>query len=188
VAEIEAAFQHWWNTGNVREDWRSWTNLYTPDADYVEHFWGTMHGRDEIGIFIHSVMQGVPEMYTVLEWYIVGQDRVALYVQNRRDNPSSEGPPYFDFAQMTSLFYAGDGLWSREEAFWSLRGARASSAAYDEAARRSGATPKQRMTRKHRGDGPSWTRADKAYVPSWVGGDIPPVRRPSELRALLAAR
>ena len=186
--EIQEALELWWNTGNVQEDWGAWANLYTADAEYVEHFWGTMHGPEEINIFVQSVMQGVPEMYTVLEWYIIGDDRVALYVENRRDNPDSEGPAYFDFPQMTGLWYAGDGLWSREEAFWSVSAARVASAAYDKAVERSGATPEQRMTRKHFGNGPTWTQPDRVSVPSWVGGDIPPVRRPSELRALLNAR
>jgi hypothetical protein len=60
--EVDEAFQHWWNVGNIQEDWLSWTELFTPDAVYAEHFWGTFVGRDQIRVFIESVMKGVPQM------------------------------------------------------------------------------------------------------------------------------
>jgi hypothetical protein len=185
--EVDEAFQHWWNVGNIQEDWLSWTELFTPDAVYVEHFWGTFVGRDQIRVFIESVMKGVPEMYTVLEWYVVGPDRVCYYLQNRRDNPGTEGPAYFDFPELSTLWYAGGGQWSKEEAFWSVNGARTSSVMFDDAVRRAGPGTGGRPTRSHWPDGPAWARTDASPLPSWDRDDVVPVRRPSELRAVMAA-
>ena len=40
-------------------------------------------------------------------------------MQNRRDNPEPGAPP-IDFPGITVLQYAGDGMFSLEEDFWSL--------------------------------------------------------------------
>ena len=29
-------------------DWVGWANMFTEDCNYVERFWGTMHGRTEV--------------------------------------------------------------------------------------------------------------------------------------------
>src|SRR4051812_37863761 len=95
-AEVEAQFAHLYRTGCVIEDWVGWANLFTEDCNYVERFWGTMHSRTEVLAWIDRVMKGVPEIYTVLEWYAIDDDKVIWYLQNRRDNPDPDGPPYFD--------------------------------------------------------------------------------------------
>ena len=45
-AELEQSFRRYWQTGAVGEDWDAWSNLFTPDALYVEHMLGTRHGRE----------------------------------------------------------------------------------------------------------------------------------------------
>ncbi len=65
-------------------------------------------------------MEEYGEIYTAYEWHMVDDDgRVVVYMQNRRDNPEPGAPP-IDFPGMTVLQYAGDGMFSLEEDFWSL--------------------------------------------------------------------
>ena len=60
------------------------------------------------------------EIYTAYEWHMIGDDgRVVVYMQNRRDNPEPGTPP-IDFPGLTVLQYAGNGMFSLEEDFWSL--------------------------------------------------------------------
>ena len=109
-SEVEDAFAALWKIGPVDEDWHGWTARFRPDVTYYDHFWGWFHGHDEVLLWIDAVMKGVPEVYTVLEWYRIDDDVVSFYCQNRRDNPDAEGPPYFDFPSLSYVRYAGDGV------------------------------------------------------------------------------
>ncbi len=187
-AEIEGAFRHWWQVGNIAEDFAAWAGLFTPDAEYVEHYWGTFHGSAEIRVFVQSVMKSMPQVYSVLEWYVVGDDKVCFYVQNRTDNPDPDGPPYFDVPQISTIWYAGDGLWRREEAFWSLSVARSTKDQLAAAVAKTGRTGLELMTRNHWPSTPDWARADHPPKPSWLDrDDVPTVSRPSDVRALIDA-
>jgi hypothetical protein len=185
--EVEAAFEHWWKVGNVLEDWAAWTQLFVPAVYYHDYFWGPLHGRDEVDAWIHAVMKGVPEVYGVYDWHIVEGDTVVFRLNNRRDNPDTEGPPYFDFPGLSVLRYAGDGLWASEEDYWDRGGAKQTSIEYAAACERAGATqPLDRMTRRHWGDGPEWARTDRAPSPSWLDRpEVVGITRPRELAALL---
>jgi hypothetical protein len=187
--EIEAAFQHWWEVGNAREDWAAWTRLFVPDVHYHDYFWGPLHGRDEVDLWIHAVMKGVPEIYGVYDWHIVEGDTVVFRVINRRDNPDTDGPPHFDFPGLSVLKYAGDGRWASEEDYWDRDGARRTSVEYAAACERAGVTdPLARMTRAHwPEDAPPWARASDPPSPSWLTRtDLAGITRPSELATLLA--
>ncbi len=186
--EVEGALARWWKTGNVDEDWAAWTQLFVPDVFYHDYFWGPLHGREEVDLWIHAVMKGVPEIYTVYDWHTVDGDVVVFRCQNRRDNPDAEGPPYFDFPGLSVIRYAGDGLWASEEDYWDRDGARRTSVEYAAACERAGVSePLQRMTRRHWPDTPEWARTDRAPSPSWLARDgLDGITRPSELRALLA--
>ena len=161
-------------------------------ACYTEHFWGTMRGRDEVRTWIDPVMAGVPEIYTVLEWYAIDGEKVVWSLQNRRDNPDPDGPPYFDFPGLSVAWYAGDGRWAGEEDYWDVKGARSTAQAYAASCAKTGIGWDERLTRKHWGDGPEWARTDASPAPSWLGRtDVIPITKPAELRALiprLAAR
>jgi len=184
--EVEAAFAHFYKLGCVDEDWTGWADLFTDDCAYVEHFWGTMRGRDEVRTWIDPVMAGVPEIYTVLEWYAIDGDKVVWSLQNRRDNPDPDGPPYFDFPGLSVAWYAGDGRWAGEEDYWDVKGARTTAQAYAAACAKTGIGWDERLTRKHWGDGPDWARTDASPAPSWLGRtDITPITKPAELRALI---
>jgi hypothetical protein len=185
--EVEDAFVRAWEVGCVGEDWVAWTEGFTADVEYFDHFWGWFHGRDEVRVWIEPVMKGVPEIYTVLEWYRIDNEVVTFYVQNRRDNPDAEGPEYFDFPGLSILVYAGGGLFSSEEDYWDVGGARRTSIAYAAACDRAGITdPMDRLTRRFWPDGPTWARTDTPPKPSWVGrDDIPAVTKPREIYELL---
>ena len=184
--ELEEAFHHWWKVGNVNEDWDGWADLFTEDCTYTEHFWGVLHGREEVRAWIEPVMKGVPEIYGVLDWYVLGEDRVVFSIHNRRDNPDSNGPPYFDFPGLSVIWYAGGGLWSAEEDYWAVNLARSTSEAYAEACRRANATFEDRLSRKHWPDGPAWARTDNPPQPSWLERpDITGITKPRELAAII---
>jgi len=186
-SEVEDAVAQWWQVGNVNEDWEAWTELFVPDVFYVDYFWGPLHGRAEVDLWIHAVMKGVPEIYTVLDWYTIDDDVVVFHCQNRRDNPDAEGPAYWDFPGLSVIRYAGDGRWASEEDYWDRTGARTTSTEYVAACQRAGVTdPLDRMTRKHWPVGPSWARTDEPPHPSWLHRDeIPGITRPSALSGLL---
>lgn len=187
-SEVEEAFAHFYELGCVIEDWAGWADLFTDDAVYTEHFWGTMHGRKEIRAWIDPVMAGVPEIYTVLDWYMIDGDKVVWSMQNRRDNPDPEGPPYFDFPGLSVAEYAGDGRWRSEEDYWDLRGARSTAAAYAEASAAVQPDLATKMSRRFWPAGPSWARLDATAAPSWLDRpSITPITKPAELRAILAA-
>ena len=186
-SEVEQAFAHFYRVGPVEEDWSAWARLFTDDCRYVEHFWGTMRGNREVEAWIHPVMAGVPEIYTVLDWYAIDGDKVIWSMQNRRDNPDPVGPPYFDFAGLSVAIYAGDGRWALEEDYWDVRGARETAQAYADAVKRTGATLEQRLTRKYWPAGPAWARLDGPPKPGWLGmRDVQPITKPRELREILA--
>ena len=69
--------------------------------------------------WIKPTMEEYGEIYTAYEWHMIDGDRVVVYMQNRRDNPEPGAPP-IDFPGVTVLEYAGDGMFSLEEDFWSL--------------------------------------------------------------------
>ena len=107
--EVEAAFAHYFELGPVREDWEAWVELMVDDVFYLDHWWGPLSGKDEVKVWIAASMGGVPEIYTVLDWYTIENEKVVFHMQNRRDNPDPDGPPYFDFAGLSVATYAGDG-------------------------------------------------------------------------------
>jgi hypothetical protein len=188
-SEVEEAFGHQYAVGAVGEDWQAWTKLFIPDLYYEDYFWGPLHTREELELWIHAVMKGVPEIYTVLNWYAIDDDKVTFHMENRRDNPDpDEGPPYFDFTGISVLWYAGDGLWAREEDLWDRTGARNTSIEYVAACERAGAdTPESRMTRNHWPDGPDFAKTDAEPEPSWLEHpEVPAIQSARKWKELLA--
>ena len=157
LGEVETAFRTYWQTGAVGEDWNAWADLFTQDAEYVEHVLGNMHGRDEIKRWIVKIMNDFPELYTFYEWHMIEGDRVVVYMQNRRDHPDPSQPP-IDFPGITVLNYAGDGKWSLEEDYWAFSLATRASKDYAEACAQCDPDHPQKRTRNNWPDGPAWTR------------------------------
>ena len=120
--EVAAAFRGCWTTGSLDEDWQRWPDHLTEDVLYVERFFGTMHGRDAVRAWITSLMAQRADVHAVLEWWLVKERRVVLSMQNRYYSPDP-AEPHLDFAGLTVLEYAGDGLFGYEEDYWDLAGA-----------------------------------------------------------------
>ena len=161
--EIEQAFQKYWRTGAVNEDWNGFAEMFTEDATYIEHVLGTRHGREEVRAWIVDIMEKYCEIYTAYEWHTVDEegDRVIVYMQNRRDHPSGTGT--IDFPGVTIVHYAGDGLFDYEEDYWSVPGAQKSTQEYADACEKFDPDFKNQRTRLHWGEGPAWTRGASSY-------------------------
>jgi limonene-1,2-epoxide hydrolase len=174
--EVEEAFRHYFLTGIVNEDWVAWSQLFTDDAVYKDHFWGTFHGPSEVEAFLEGTMSAVPQVYSKLLWYAIDGDRVVYELINQADSPVPGQEP-IGFNSLQHLHYAGNGKWSREEDWWVL---------YDMvrfrngwvAALAEGGDPDyaQKMSRADWGD-IDWARPEPGHhaKPSWVGKGIPPI-------------
>ena len=116
--EVEEAFRKYWRVGAVEERWADWTDCFTEDVHYVERVYGEMHGRAAVRDWITMLMVHNPHVHAVLNWYMIEGDRVVVHMLNRYENPSGGVP--LDFPGVTILGYAGNGLFSDEEDWWSL--------------------------------------------------------------------
>jgi hypothetical protein len=101
-------------TGN----WGPWVNLFTDDAEYVEHLYGRMHGRAAIGAWITKTMStypgnAMPEF--PIGWSVIDEERgwIVCQVFNRMADPGDGS--IHEAYNVTILKYAGDGRWSYEE-------------------------------------------------------------------------
>ena len=72
--EIERAFQHYWQTGAVDEDWEGFADNFAPDVLYVEHVLGTMKGRERVRDWILPIMEEYCELYTAYEWHTIDEE------------------------------------------------------------------------------------------------------------------
>jgi hypothetical protein len=175
--EVEQSFQHYFKTGIVNEDWVAWSKLFTDDASYHDHFWGTFHGPAEIEQFLEGTMSGAPQVYSAYHWHVIDGNRVVYQIVNQADNPV-EGAPPIGFKSLQVITYAGNGTFSSEEDWWVL---------YDmvrfrnqwNAAVEAGGDPDValRLSRRHWGDVPHWARPDEGHEtrPSWVGKGVTPI-------------
>ena len=130
----------------------------------------------------------MPEIYTVLEWYTIDDEKVVWALQNRRDNPDPDGPPYFDFAGLSVAWYAGRRPVAGEEDYWDVKGARPHRRGLRRGVPQEGITePLDRLTPQvlagvRPGLGPL-RRSPAALVAR--PHDIRPITKPRELRELL---
>jgi predicted SnoaL-like aldol condensation-catalyzing enzyme len=114
--EVEAEFNKYVQRGVdavASNDWATWAEQFTDDADYYEHHFGKMHGRDAIREWIVSVMQPYPGMEFPVEWYMIDGNRVVMRCPNVFPDPKT-GERH-SFPVLCVLHYAGDGRWSYEE-------------------------------------------------------------------------
>lgn len=120
-AELEGAFEDYQAAARAAAttgDWTPWSDRFTDDADYVEHVYGTMKGRQAIHSWISKTMSDYPASAMnafPIEWYVIDEDRgwVVCQVWNRMADPG-DGSTHQAY-NFTLLKYAGDGLWSYEE-------------------------------------------------------------------------
>jgi len=99
-------------------DWRPWADMFTEDATYIEHHYGTMHGRDEILRWISETMAEWPnsEMKEFPhDWCVCDEERGwwICQIENRFVDPG-DGEVY-QASNVTLVKYAGDMRFSWEE-------------------------------------------------------------------------
>jgi hypothetical protein len=169
--EIEEAYRHYVLTGLVGEDWVAWSQLFTDDATYLDHFYGTFHGPAEIQKFLESTMSFAPHVYSVLEWYNIDGTQIVYKVWNRADNPKPGGPA-IEFPSLQIIRYAGNGKWSSEEDWWIVKEMKAFNEAYQAASLEFDPDHKYKMSRLDWGPWVDWARPGDGHVaPSWLGRD-----------------
>ena len=99
-------------------DWSGFADLFTEDATYEEHAFGSFTGRDAIRAWVIETMTSFPgnTMSSFpMAWHVVDEptQRVICEVRNLMPDPG-DGTVH-EASNLTILTYAGDGLWSREE-------------------------------------------------------------------------
>jgi hypothetical protein len=180
--EVEEAYRHYFMTGPVNEDWVAWSQLFTADATYLDHFYGTFHGPEEIQKFLESTMSFAPHVYSALEWYNIDGTQIVYKVWNRADNPEPGGAP-IEFPSLQIIRYAGDGKWSSEEDWWIVKEMKAFNVAYEAASEAHDPKFKEKMSRADWGQWVDWARPGEDHVaPSWLGrDDVPKVTNVREM-------
>ena len=98
-------------------DWNVWADLFTDDAEYIEHAFGTFKGRERIREWITKVMAPFPSMTFPQDWVVFDEERGAIVFQcqNRLEHPTEANGAPFQFPNWTRLVYAGGGKFSSEE-------------------------------------------------------------------------
>jgi hypothetical protein len=119
-SELERAFALY-NEARIEAsrtgDWGVWADRFTPDAHYVEHAYGEMHGREAIREWITKVMAPYPLMTFPQDWVAYDEEQGAIVFQCQNEFPApfdADGKP-FGFPTWTRLVYGRDGLWQSEE-------------------------------------------------------------------------
>jgi hypothetical protein len=179
LAEIEEAFRHYYLTGIIYEDWVAWSQLFTADATYDDHFWGTFTGPAEIEKFLETTMSGSAHVYAALKWYTYGTDGRLVYENSNRADHPDPAKGYVDFPSLQVIQYAGNGKWSSEEDWWVMYDMVRMRNRYNEALEETGKPDfAAELSRRDFGDWVDWARpSDPEHKarPSWVGKDIKPV-------------
>jgi hypothetical protein len=98
-------------------DWSPWAELFTEDADYIEHAYGNFKGREAIRQWIVDVMAPFPHMTFPQDWVAFDEKNGAILFQcqNRLEHPTDPDGGPFEFPNWTRLTYAGNGKFSCEE-------------------------------------------------------------------------
>ena len=175
-AEVEAAFRHYFLTGPVGEDWAAWSQLFTDDATYTDHFYDAFHGPLEIQKFLESTMSFASHVYSVLDWYNIDSAQIVYKVLNRADNPEPGGAP-LQFPSLQIIQYAGDGKWASEEDWWIMKEMKKFNELYTAQSQQFDPDHKQKMSRLDWGSEHDWARPASAAhgpSPSWAGRDDVP--------------
>lgn len=99
-------------------DWTGYADLFTPDAEYVEHAMGTFRGRDEIREWAVRTMTSYPGRVMPgfpISWQVVDAEQGRLVCEVLNPMPDPGDGTMLTEPNITIMTYAGDGLFSREE-------------------------------------------------------------------------
>lgn len=99
-------------------DWSGYAELFTEDAEYVEHAMGTFRGREEIRAWAVRTMTSYPGRVMTgfpLSWQVVDEETGRLICEVRNPMPDPGDGTMLEEPNITIMTYAGRGLFSREE-------------------------------------------------------------------------
>jgi hypothetical protein len=177
--EVESAFRNYFMVGPVYEDWIGWSQIFTDDAVYFDHYYGRFRGPDEIQRFLETTMMYGKHCYTALEWYNIDGNHIVWKGINRADHPDESQPP-FEFPSLQIIHYAGDGKFSSEEDWWIQAEMSKYAKGYWKACQAIDPDFPEQLSREHWGD-IEWARPAEGHVarPSWYGreSEIQVIRR-----------
>lgn len=119
--ELKEAFEVFCRVGNecaAIDDYNAFADLFTEDCLYVEHFYGTMRGREAVRDWIVPLMREYPisemERYTNdWEYFDEANGRVVFCPRTHMADPG-DGSQHSE-VNWSLVEYAGNGLWSMEE-------------------------------------------------------------------------
>lgn len=121
LEELKATFDHHCeliNKAAETKDWSDFPSLFTEDAVYIEHAYGTFHGPEQIAEWITDTMTSFPGNQMIgfpVNWVTFDAEagRVICELGNPMSDPgdgSQIGPP-----NLTILTYAGGSRWKSQE-------------------------------------------------------------------------
>jgi hypothetical protein len=124
--EIERAYAHYRQTAaeaGASGDWDPWADLFTEDAEYFEHLYGTFQGREAIRAWIKQTMAEFPNVEMTefpAEWWVIDEERgwVVCAVWNRMQD-LGDGVKH-QAINWSLLKYAGNDQWSYEEDIYNV--------------------------------------------------------------------
>ncbi len=119
--ELEEAHRHYMETAGrcaASGEWREWADLFTDDAVYLEHTFGTFRGPEEIYDWIAPLMADWPNRAMDSfphAWCVCDEERGwwICRIENRMQDPG-DGSVH-QAHNITVLHYAGDMKFSYEE-------------------------------------------------------------------------
>jgi hypothetical protein len=121
TTEIEEAFEAYQQAVAgiaASGEWSRFADLFTEDATYEEHAFGSFTGRDAIREWVLTTMTAFPGNTMAsfpMAWHVldVPTRRVICEVRNLMPDPGNGS--VHEASNLTILTYGGDGLWSCEE-------------------------------------------------------------------------
>lgn len=119
--ELEAAFAHYQrqiNRAAETGDWSLFADLFTEDARYVEHSYGTFSGKDEIRAWVVKTMTTAPGCWMTAfpdAWHVIDEERgrIVCDIRNLMQDPG-DGSVH-EASNITILGYAGGDLFDYQE-------------------------------------------------------------------------
>jgi limonene-1,2-epoxide hydrolase len=94
-------------------DWGDLADRFTEDAVWSDVAWGRVEGRENIRAFLREAMAGV-ETANPIDFWAADGNKVLIKWRQQFPGTKADGRPYEQSA-VTTLLYAGDGLFRYEE-------------------------------------------------------------------------
>jgi hypothetical protein len=119
--EIERAFAGYQATVAgiaASGEWAGFADLFTQDATYEEHAFGSFVGREAIRAWVVETMTAFPGNAMTsfpIAWHVVDEPTARVICEVRNVMPDPGDGSVHEASNLTILTYGGDGLWSREE-------------------------------------------------------------------------